>query len=196
MALDGVPLMSSAAHYSEEHLAEIGCAGLAERPNAHVLVGGLGMGYTLRTALDRTSPTSRIVVAEVAPAVVGWNRGLLADLAGRPLEDPRTLLVTGDVVAYLETDRDPFDAILLDTDNGPDSFTAKGNSRLYTARGLARLRRALRPGGRLVVWSAYECHSFVGDLKRAGFEPEVVKVKSRGRKGSRHTLYVGRKPGG
>ncbi len=194
LTLKGVPLMSSAAHHSEEHLAEIGCEGLQDRPRTRVLVGGLGMGYTLRAALDRTSPTSRIVVAELVPAVVRWNRGPLADLAGRPLEDPRTQLEAGDIVAYVESRPEPFDAILLDTDNGPDNFTARGNSRLYDPQGLARLRRALRPGGRLVVWSAYECPPFVKDLQRAGFEPQVVKAKARGHKGGRHTLYVGRRP--
>ena len=160
-----------------------------------VVVGGLGMGYTLRAALDRTSPTSRVVVAELVPAVVRWNRGPLADLAGRPLDDPRTQLEAGDIVAYIASGPVPFDAILLDTDNGPDDFTSKGNARLYSRRGLDRLRRSLRPGGRLVVWSAYQCPSFVGSLRRAGLEPSVVRAKSRGKKGSRHTLYVGRRGG-
>lgn len=192
--LDGIPLMSSAAHHSEERLAELGCEGIETRPDTRVLVGGLGMGYTLRAALDRTSATSRVVVAELVPAVIEWNRGRLADLAGRPLEDPRTQLVADDIVTYIGSQPPPFDAILLDTDNGPDDFTAKGNRRLYDAKGLGRLYRSLRPGGRLVVWSAYECHAFVGDLRHAGFDSSVVKAKGRGRKGARHTLYVGRRP--
>ena len=194
LTLAGTPLMSSAAHHSEERLAAEGCVGLLARPGARVLVGGLGMGYTLRAALDLTSPTSTVVVAELVPAVVRWNEGPLADLADRPLEDPRTELVVGDIVTYLEKGPRPFDAILLDTDNGPDGFTVKRNSRLYDAPGLARIRRTLRPGGRLVVWSAYQCPPFVKDLQRAGFEPRVVKAKSRGSKGGRHTLYVGRRP--
>jgi len=193
LTLEGVPLMSSAAHHSEEHLAEIGCDGLAKRPNTRILVGGLGMGYTLRAALDRTAPTSRVVVAELLPAVVKWNEGPLADLAGRPLEDPRTQLEVGDIVAYLGSGPEPFDAILLDTDNGPDDFTSKGNARLYSRRGLDRLRGFLRPGGRLVVWSAYQSPSFPGALRRAGLEASVVRAKARGKKGSRHTLYVGRR---
>jgi len=193
LSLDGIPLMSSAAHHSEEHLAEVGCAGLAARPSTRVLVGGLGMGYTLRAALDRTAKTSRVVVAELVPAVVDWNEGPLADLAGRPLEDPRTQLEVRDIVAYIASQPEPFDAILLDTDNGPDDFTAKGNARLYDPKGLARLRRTLRPGGRLVVWSAYQCPAFVGALRRAGFEASVVRAKARGHKGGRHTLYVGRR---
>ena len=194
LTLDGIPLMSSAAHHSEEHLAAVGCEGLLEQPNTRVLVGGLGMGYTLRAALDRTAATSRIVVAEIVPAVIRWNQGPLADLAGRPLEDPRTQLEAGDIVRYVKSRPEPFDAILLDTDNGPDDFTAKGNAQLYDPQGLARLRDLLRPGGRLVIWSAYQCPAFVHDLRRAGLEPSVVRAKSRGDKGGRHTLYVGRRP--
>jgi len=192
LTLAGTPLMSSAAHHSEEHMAAVGCEGLERRGNARVLVGGLGMGYTLRAVLDRTAPTSRVVVVELLPAVVGWNRGPLADLAGRPLEDARVRLEVRDIVAYLRSSPAPFDAILLDTDNGPDDFTAKGNARMYDAAGLRRLRGLLRAGGRLVVWSAYPCPAFVRDLRGAGFEPRTVKVKARGTKGGRHTLYVGR----
>ena len=194
LILDGTPLMSSAAHHSEEMLAEIGCEGLEEKRKARVLIGGLGMGYTLRAALDRTSATSEVVVSELVPAVLKWNQGPLAGLAGRPLDDPRTQVELGDIVKYLASEPPPFDAILLDTDNGPDDFTSKGNARLYDAPGLARLKRTLRRGGRLVVWSAYQCPAFVDDLKRAGFEPSVVKVKARGKKGGRHTLYIGRRP--
>lgn len=194
LVLDGVPLMSSAAHFTEEHIAAIGLEGREERANTRVLVGGLGMGYTLRAALDRTTATSRIVVAELVPEVVTWNEGPLAELAGRPLEDPRTELVRGDIVAYLNSAPKPFDAILLDTDNGPDDFTAKGNAHMYTPKGLERLRRLLRPGGRLVVWSAYQCPPFIRALQHAGYEARVVKAKSRGEKGGRHWLYVGEAP--
>ena len=196
LVLDGVPLMSSAAHHSEEHLATIGCEGIGKRAHTRVLVGGLGMGYTLRAALDRTAPTSRVVVAELVPEVVAWNEGPLADVAGRPLEDPRTQLEVGDIVAYVRARPEPFDAILLDTDNGPDDFTAKGNAHLYTARGLRLLKDTLRPGGKLVVWSAYQCPSFVRDLQRAGFEASTVKSRSRGDKGGCHMLYVGGRPQG
>jgi spermidine synthase len=191
LTLGGVPLMSSAAHHSEERLAEIGCEGIKTVPNTRVLIGGLGMGYTLRAALDQTSATSTVVVVELVPAVVRWNEGPLADLANRPLEDPRAELVVGDIVAYVRSRPEPFDAILLDTDNGPDDFTSKGNARLYDTVGLATLRGILKPGGRLVVWSAYQCPAFVKDLQRADYEASVVKAKSRGDKGGRHTLYVG-----
>ncbi|MDA1195909.1 MAG: hypothetical protein O2894_12085 [Planctomycetota bacterium] len=194
MAVDGVPLMSSAAQHSEQKMATVGCEGFADRPRTRTLVGGLGMGYTLRAALDAVSPTSRVVVAEFVREVIDWNRGALADLAARPLEDPRAELYAGDIVKYLASGPEQFDAILLDTDNGPDDFTAKGNAALYTPKGLARLRSLLRPGGRLVVWSAYQCPPFVGALKRAGFTARALRAKARGTKGGRHTLYVGVRP--
>ncbi len=194
LTLDGVPLMSSAAHYSEEHMAEVGCEGLAKTPDTRVLIGGLGMGYTLRASLDRTSPTSRVVVAELLPAVAEWNRGMLKDLADRPLDDPRVELVLTDIVKYVRSGPDPFDAILLDTDNGPDDFTQRDNAQLYSQAGLRRLHQLLKPGGRLVVWSAYQCPPFKRDLEQAGFESRVVRAKARGEKGGRHSLYVGERP--
>ena len=193
LTLDGVPLMSSAAHYSEEHLAVVGCEGLEARPDTRVLVGGLGMGYTLRAVLDRTSRSSRVVVAELLPAVVTWNRGPLGELADHPLRDERVELEVGDIVAFVRSAPAPFDAILLDTDNGPDDFVQRGNAQLYSHAGLLRLRGLLRSGGRLVVWSAYQCPSFRRDLERAGLESRVVKVKARGEKGGRHSLYVGQR---
>ena len=190
---DGLPLMSDMAHHSEEHMAVIGCAGLNERPNARVLVGGLGMGFTARAALDQLSPTGRVVVAEISPKLVEWNRGPLADLAGRPLEDARLELALGDIVEYVASKPDPFDAILLDTDHGPDSFCAEGNVRLYSRKGLVRLMQLLRPRGTLVVWSAYHAPAFPGAMRRAGFKSEVVRVRARGKKGGKHSLYVGRR---
>lgn len=194
LTLDGVPLMSSAAHYSEEHLAEVGCEGLASTPRTRVLIGGLGMGYTLRATLDRTSPTSRVVVAELLPAVAEWNRGPLGDLTDRPLEDARVELRLTDIVKYVRSGPDPFHAILLDTDNGPDDFTQRDNAQLYSQAGLRRLYALLEPGGRLVVWSAYQCPPFKRDLEQAGFEGRVVRAKARGDKGGRHSLYVGERP--
>ena len=190
---DGVPLMSNMAHHSEEHMAVIGCAALGEKADARVLVGGLGMGYTARAALDQLPPTGQVVVSEISPQLVTWNRGPLAELADRPLDDPRLVLEVGDLVAYLASTPKPFDAILLDTDHGPDSFTAEGNARLYSRKGLARLRACLRPGGTLVIWSAYQVPSFPRKLASAGFATEVVRVRARGSKGGRHTLFVGRR---
>ena len=191
---DGMPLMSNMAHYSEEHMAVIGCEGLKDKPDARVLVGGLGMGYTARAALDQLGPTGTVVVGEISPTLVEWNRGPLADLADRPLEDPRCELALGDLVEYIADEPDPFDAILIDTDHGPDSYCADGNVRLYSRKGLARIRDALKPKGIVVIWSAYQMPSFRGSLKRAGFKDDVWRVRSRGDKGGKHTLYIGRKP--
>ena len=189
---DGMPLMSNMMHHSEEHMAVVGCVGLKEKADGRVLVGGLGMGYTARAALDEVSPTGKVVVSEISPKLVEWNRGPLADLADRPLEDPRVELALGDIVAYVAAGPKPFDAILLDVDHGPDSFSAEGNVRLYSRKGLARLRGCLRPGGTLVIWSAYQAPAFKRSLTKAGFRAEVVTVRARGKKGGRHSLYVGR----
>ncbi len=189
---DGAILMASGQSHSEILMAEIGCEGLRGRKDARVLVGGLGLGYTLRAALDAVGPRATVVVSELLEAVVTWNRGPVAHLAGHPLDDPRTHVEVGDLVAYMRARPAPFDALLLDVDHGPDSFTSEGNGALYDPPGLARLRDALRPGGVLVVWSAYDCPAFVKDLKRAGFETEVVNTRARGHRGPRHTLFVGR----
>ncbi|MFT7463909.1 MAG: spermidine synthase [Pseudohongiellaceae bacterium] len=194
VSLGGLPLMSSSQHHSEEAMAELACEGAASGPGGRVMVGGLGMGYTLRAALDRLCPDGTVVVVELIEAVVRWNRGPLADLAERPLDDPRTHLEVIDLVDYLAGKPQPFDAILLDVDNGPEPFTTKGNARLYDQRGLSRLRAALRPGGTLVVWSVFESPKFVGTMQRAGFSARAVRARSRGKKGGRHTLYVGQRP--
>lgn len=191
--VDGVLLMSSGAHHSEELMSRVGCEGLRDRKDARVLVGGLGLGYTLRAALDEVGPDAVVVVSELLEAVVAWNRGPLGPLAGCPLDDPRTQVAVGDLVDYMYGRPEPFDALLFDVDCGPDSFTSAGNGRLYTPKGLALLRQSLRPGGVLVVWSAYECPPFVPALERAGFATEVVRTRARGNKGPRHTLYVGRR---
>jgi len=169
-------LMSSAEHHSEERMAELAMPAEADR----VLVGGLGMGYTLRAALDRLAPGGRAVVVELMPAIVEWNRGPL----------PRTELVVRDVVDYLSSSPEPFDGILLDVDNGPEAFTAASNHRLYGPKGLRRLHAALRPGGTLVVWSAFDSPTFTERLRKAAFRPTVVHARARGGKGARHTLFV------
>jgi len=189
----GLTLMSSAEHHSEEHMAEIACAALAERRVARVLVGGLGMGYTLRAVLDRVGADASVVVAELLPAVVEWNHGPLAPLAGRPLDDARVQVEVCDVVAHLAARPAPYDAILLDVDNGPEPLTTGGNERLYGSRGIAHVHAALTPGGVVVVWSAFACPPFVEALRSARFAPEVVRTQARRTKGPRHTLYVGRR---
>ena len=185
--VEGHVLMCSSAHHSEERMAEIACRG----PDARVLVAGLGLGYTLRAALDRLGPAGRVVVAELMPAVVAWNRGPLADVAGRPLDDPRVRVVAGDVVELLAAAPEPFDGILLDVDNGPEAFTVDSNERLYGHDGLRLLRAALRPGGSVVVWSAFPSRAFPGRLRSAGFDARSVQVRARGDRGPRHWLYVG-----
>jgi spermidine synthase len=191
--INGLELMSSRAHGSEEALASLAMAALA-RPRPAVLVGGLGMGYTLRAVLDHTPRGSTVVVAEVFPMVVEWNRGALADLAGRPLEDPRVRVEQADVATLIESCRASFDVVLLDVDNGPDAFTLSKNSRLYDRRGLGRAREALRRGGVLGVWSADPDPAFERRLRDAGFRVSTQRVPARtGRKGPKHTIFIAAK---
>ena len=187
-------LMSSAEHDSEELMAKLAVADASAAPGKRVLIGGLGMGYTLRATLDRIGPEGRVVVVELMPAVVEWNRGLLASLAKQPLEDPRASLVVQNLVDYLDAAPEPFDGILLDVDNGPDAFTSASNHRIYGRKGLQRLHSALRPGGTLIVWSAYESPAFVRKMEQAGFAVTVVPTRSAGATGEPHTLFVGVRP--
>lgn len=152
-----------------------------------VLIGGLGMGFTLRAALDASSAV--VTVAELIPAVVEWNKLHLGRLAGDPLDDPRARLHVGDVGELLRT-AGRWDAILLDVDNGPDAFTQVGNGWLYGLEGLKRTRMALRPGGTLVYWSAYPSPEFVDRTRRAGLRTETRTVRAHAGKGPRHTLFV------
>lgn len=190
----GHVLMTSRTHGSEEALAEHGCAPLAGRARPRVLIGGLGMAYTVRAALERLGPRASITVAELVPAVVRWNRGPLAPLADRPLEDSRVTVVEADVFAVLRDAAErPFDAVLLDVDNGPVALTRPENARLYGAGGLALARAAIKPGGLLVVWSAAPDPSFSRRLRDAGFEPQMLEVPARGKsRGTRHVLFLGR----
>lgn len=187
-------LMSSRVHGSEEVMAERFCTPLRTKPGVRVLVGGLGMGFTLRAALDALGPDAVVVVSELMPALVEWNRGPLGPLAGHPLDDPRVELVIGDVAVLLRASRRSFDVILLDVDNGPEAFTTAHNDWLYSRNGLGSIRSALRPGGHVVIWSAFPAPAFVGQLHAAGFHAEAMPVRARGKiaKGSRHMLYVGR----
>jgi spermidine synthase len=190
--VNGRELMSSRQHGSEERMAEVACAGLTGA-RVRVLVGGLGLGYTVRATLDRLSSTAEVVVAELVPAVVAWNQGVLAPLAGRPLEDSRVKVETRDVGELLREAEGHYDAVLLDVDNGPEALTQEDNRWLYGERGLARLRRALKPRGVVVVWSASPDRAFAQRLKRSGFDTEVVETPARGKAGGPlHTLFIGR----
>jgi spermidine synthase len=188
--VDGLELMSSRAHGSEEAMARLALAG-ALRPAAEVLIGGLGMGYTLRAVLDRVPGAASVTVAELLPVVVRWNRQHLAGLAGSPLDDPRVALVEDDVGSVIAGSTGRFDAVLLDVDNGPAALTVRGNERLYRAGGLAAAHRCLRPGGVLAVWSAGPDAAFERALRRAGFEARAERVSARdNRRGPHHTVFV------
>lgn len=190
----GVDLMSSRMHHSEDRLAELGCAGLRTTRNARVLVGGLGMGFTARASLASLGSDAEVVVAELVPEVVAWNREHLAAFAGHPLDDRRLSLCTEDVVDVIDRSRKGFDAILLDVDNGPEALTSAGNARLYSERGLARITAALRPRGTLAVWSAAEQPRFTAKLRRAGFEVSVERVRERPNAGAMHCVWLARSP--
>jgi len=185
-------LMSSEIHGSEDDLATLVCAKLTHLPEAAILIGGLGMGYTLAAALKSLGPKGKVVVAELMPAVVEWNRGPLAHLAGRPLEDPRVSVRLQDVAMSLQTGLAEFDGILLDVDNGPEGLTRDSNNWLYSQEGLADAYSALRPGGILAIWSSAPDKNFGMRLRKAGFEVEEAVVKSSAEdKYARHTIFLG-----
>ncbi len=189
--MGGCEIMNSRQHGSEEALAELACARIAGRPGARVLIGGLGMGFTLAAALNRLGAGGRVEVAELVPAVVAWNRGVLAHLAGHPLADERVTVREEDVVRILKEARGAYDAILLDVDNGPDGLTSKGNGWLYGHRGLATVFAVLRPGGVLGVWAAAPDRAFVGRLRKAGFAVDEIRVRARASgKGAQHTIWM------
>ena len=188
---DGKPLMSSRMHGSEEALATLACERAGTLDDPCVLVGGLGMGFTLRAALNVLPPGATVIVAELVPAVVEWNRGPLAPLAERPLEDRRVRVLEGDVLDALRGNRAGFDAVILDVDNGPRAFTDASNAALYTNAGIATAQGALRDNGVLAVWSAWEDRKFEQRLRYAGFTVKVTRVRARLKKGGpRHTLFL------
>jgi spermidine synthase len=187
----GRSLMSSRMHGSEEALAMLTCRDARTLDEPCVLVGGLGMGFTLRATLDLLPPEATVVVAELVPAVVEWNRGPLGPLADHPLKDRRVIVEIGDVARILRSSRARFDAVLLDVDNGPAALTASHNAGLYDDRGLAAARAALKAGGVLAVWSAREDRKFEQRLRYCGFTVEVERVRARLKKGGpRHTIFL------
>ncbi len=188
-------LMNSRVYGSEEALARITCERIAHRREPHVLVGGLGIGYTLAAALRHLENDAVVWVVELFPAVVAWNRGPLADCADRPLEDPRVRVIEEDVSRTLRAGHADYDAILLDVDNGPEAFTRQSNDWLYGKAGLAATFNALRPGGILAVWSATPDRKFAARLRQAGFKLDDFRVPARGdRGGPNHTIWVAETP--
>jgi spermidine synthase len=187
-------LMNSRMYHSEEVLAELGCTRLGTIENARVLVGGLGMGFTLAATLRIVPASAEVIVAELVPKVIKWNQGPLGQCAGRPINDDRARIHQGDVVAYLKHPKKKFDAILLDVDNGPEAMTASANGWLYTRGGLKTIYEKLRPEGIVAIWSVRSDHLFTGRLKKTGFKVQTHTVRARPGKGSRHTVFVAHKP--
>jgi spermidine synthase len=188
---DGQELMNSRIHGSEEALAQLACDRLSGRPMPRVLIGGLGMGFTLATALQVLHKTARVDVAELVPAVVEWNRGPLGGLAGRPLADKRVVIHVADVARLLRTEKQAFDGVLLDVDNGPEALTRKSNNWLYSPAGLRTTHDALRPRGVLAVWSAGPHPVFERRLHQAGFAVEKSLVRARdGTRGGHHIIWL------
>jgi spermidine synthase len=188
--VNGMELMSSRAHGSEEEMATLVLAGVKAR-KPHILVGGLGMGFTLRAVLNAIPTSGLITVAELLPEVVRWNRDHLAHLTGSPLDDTRVTLIEGDVGQVMASRADTFDAILLDVDNGPAALTDPRNARLYLADGLATIRNSLCRGGILGVWSASPDRQYERALRRAGYRFDTHTVRARrGAKGPKHTIFV------
>jgi spermidine synthase len=187
----GKSLMSSRMHGSEEALAALAFERIGVEESPTVLIGGLGMGFTLRAALDRLPPAATVVVAELLPAVVAWNKTVLGPLAAHPLKDRRVTVQIGDVLATLEVSRARFDTVILDVDNGPAAFTSTENARIYGDSGLMALRTALKPGGVLAVWSAWEDRKFEQRLRYHGFSVATERVRARlERGGPRHTIFL------
>ena len=184
-------LMNSRLSGSEEALATIACERIRDRKAPRILIGGLGMGFTLRAALAALGPAARIVVAELVPAVVAWARGPMAEVFADSLTDPRVSIREADVGHLIRSEASACDAILLDVDNGPEGLTRKANDALYDLKGLSAARAALRPGGVLAVWSSTQNPKFTWRLGRAGFAVEEVRARANGsRGGARHVIWI------
>ena len=187
-------LMNSHLSGSEEALATLSCARLRPGKRPHILIGGLGMGFTLRAALVTLGADAKITLAELVPAIVHWGRGPLSALFDNCLDDPRVSLFEGDVAALIRSEKAHFDAILLDVDNGPDGLTYRENDSLYGGRGLSAAHTALRSGGILAVWSSGPDPGFTQRLNRVGFSVEEVKVRANGKRGgARHVIWLATK---
>ena len=186
----GGELMSSRRHDSEDALGRIPCERLPRADKARVLIGGLGMGFTLAAALEAVGPDAEVTVAELVPEVVDWNRGPLGDPSGRPLDDPRTRVHVGDVAKLLGREKAHFDVIAMDVDNGPDGLTQSSNDWLYSMAGITVAQEALTPNGILAYWSAGQNRVFLERLRQCAFTVEEVVVRAHGKKGARHYIWL------
>lgn len=183
-------LMNSRLSGSEEALASLACERIRGGVAPKILIGGLGMGFTLRAALAALGPDAKIMVAELVPAVVAWARGPMTAVSGTCLDDPRVSIAETDVGLLIRADKAAYDAILLDVDNGPEGLTRKENDALYDPRGLSQAHAALKPGGVLAVWSSAPDAAFTRRLTRTGFAVEEVKIRANGKRGARHTIWL------
>lgn len=192
--VDGIELMSTRQHSSEEKLAELACAHIRQKPQARVLIGGLGFGFTLRAALEVLPADAKVLVAELMPAVIDWNRNPKYRLAYYEMEDLRVDITQRDVAEVIAENPGAFDSMLLDVDNGPWAFTTAGNEELYEMSGLLAAKKALRPGGCVGYWSTDDHPAFAKRMVQAGFTVQVRQVHSYKDSGSKHTLFFGRIP--
>ena len=186
----GQELMNTRKHGSEDALGELPCRRISNPHNARVLIGGLGMGFTLAAALRSLGPEAEVTVAELIPEVVEWNRGPLGECSGKPLEDPRTQVYIGDVARLLKQNSGYYDVIALDVDNGPEGLTRSSNDWLYNLMGVATAQSALKPGGILAYWSAAPDPGFLDLLKSCGLLVDQKMVYAHGNKGARHTIWL------
>ncbi|MCH2510368.1 MAG: hypothetical protein MK109_08980 [Dehalococcoidia bacterium] len=187
---DNLELMNSRNFASEQALATLACKKLTDPSEARVLIGGLGMGYTLKSALDELGETAAVLVMELVPDVVRWNQGLLAHLAGNPLDDERVTVQVGDVAQMIKRSRGSFSAILLDVDNGPNALTSIDNHWLYSIAGLETAHAALKPNGILGIWSSDRDAGFAKRLSQVGFDVDEVPVRELGKKGGHHIVWI------
>jgi spermidine synthase len=183
-------LMNSRVYSSEDSFSELGCARVRDRPGIRLLIGGLGMGYSLRSALNQLRSDAQVVVAELVPQVIAWNRDVFGHLAGHPLRDPRVILHEIDVARLLRESPKQFDLIMLDVDNGPEGLTRKSNDGLYTREGLMTACAALRPRGVLGYWSASPDRVFVRKLKSVGLQVEETTLRAANGRGTKHTIWL------
>jgi spermidine synthase len=183
-------LMNSRLSGSEEALASLTCERIRGSTAPKMLIGGLGMGFTLRAALGALGPDAKITVAELVPAVVAWARGPMAGVFGTCLDDPRVSIAETDVGLLIRANKAAYDAILLDVDNGPEGLTRKENDALYDPRGLSQAHAALKRGGVLAVWSSAPDAGFTRRLTRTGFSVEEIKIRANGKRGARHTIWL------